>query len=98
MVIMLMPNEPVKSDIRRTDDIYGSELFIIIDSKFKISVKHKFFPAVTFGMLIKLRVDNIRIVEKEESPELLFTAVKISNIEIQEMFSHDMGPISDTLK
>ena len=98
IVIMHMPNEPVKSYIGRTDDIYGSEIFIIIDSRFKISVKHKFFPVVTFGMHIKLRVDNIRIVEKEESPELLFVAVKISNIEIQEMFSHDMGPMSDTLK
>ena len=82
MVIMLMPNEPVKSDIRRTDDLNGSELFMIIGSRFKISVKHKFFRAVTFSMPIKLRVDNIRIVEKAKSPELLFIAVKKSNIEI----------------
>lgn len=98
MVIQHLPSEPVKSFIGRTDDIYGSELFVIIESRFKISAKHKFFPAVTFGLHIRLRVDDIRVIEKPEQTEHIYVAVCISGIEIIEMFNHDMGPMSDTLK
>ena len=87
-----------KIEIHREEDIYGSELFLMLEAVFSVTVHHSILPDVKINAKIRLKASNLKLVEKQEDNESVFMVYRISHIEILEMYDHKMKPLSEVMK
>lgn len=50
------------------------------------------------GARIRVKVSNIKIIEKPNVTDAVYLTIKISNVEVVEMYDHKMNPMSETMR
>ena len=98
VIVKHRPEDVPVIGILRDEDLYGCDLFITLETNFMITAKHSFLPDVGMGAKVRVKVSNIKIIEKPGVEDAVFLTIKISNVEVLEMYDYKMNPMSETMR
>ena len=98
VIVKHRPEDVPIIGILRDEDLYGCDLFITLETNFMITAKHSFLPDVGMGTKVRVKISNIKIIEKPGVEDAVFLTVKISGVEVLEMYDYKMNPMSETMR
>lgn len=98
---MIIEHNPVNIPIihiKREKNLFGSEIYLELETLFTISIVHKILPKVKMGLRIHLRVHNFEVLDRPDDLEKTHVQFIISHIDIKEFFDAKMKPMSEKMK